>query len=175
MPLRVFQRKTARSPNLGLAADFNKEQTLHPQVAGDSGCPFQLAACGYNFDQPKQVFRESLAAIDELVIWRYVVAGSFLWDTGNTQLRLGAGSVLMTRQPSPKRLVIACEGACMLWVLCVGKPALDYCDQIAARFGRTQFLPATSEPIRRAEELVRLVRSKRPRSPFSGPSTPISG
>lgn len=166
MPFRVFSKKAARSPNLRLTADFSGEQTLHPRLAGNAACPFQLAACGYNFDQPKQVFRESLAAIDELLIWRYVVAGSFLWDTGNSQLRLGPGSVLMTRQPSPSRLVIASEGACMLWVLCVGKPTLDYCDQIATRFGRTQYLPATSEPIRRAEELVRLVRSKRPRSSF---------
>lgn len=166
MPFRVFQIKAVRSPNLRLAADFSKEQALHPRLAGDAACPFQLAACGYNFDQPKQVFRESLAAIDELVIWRYVVAGSFLWDTGNSQLRLGPGSVLMTRQPSPTRLVIASEGACMLWVLCVGKPTLDYCDQIAARFGRTQSLPPNSEPVRRAEELIRLVRTKRPHSPF---------
>ena len=166
MPFRVSQKRVVRSPNLHLAVGFNKEQTLHPRLTTDSICPFQLAACGYNFDPPKQVFRESLAAIDELVIWRYVVAGSFLWDTGTSQLRLGPGSVLMTRQPAPTRLVISSEGVCMLWVLCVGKPTLDYCDQIAARFGRTQSLPPKSEPVRRAEELVHLVRSKRPRTPF---------
>lgn len=166
MPFRVFRKQAARSPHLHLAVGFGKEQTLHPKLTDEASCPFQLAACGYSFDPPKQVFRESLAAIDELVIWRYVVAGSFLWDTGNSQLRLGSGSVLMTRQPEPTRLVISSEGACILWVLCVGKPTLDYCDQIAARFGRTQSLPPTSQPVRQAEELVRLVRSKRAHSAF---------
>jgi AraC-like DNA-binding protein len=140
---------------------------MRPRVSGDAVCPFVLAACGYNFDPPKQVFREYLASIDELVMWRYVVDGSFLWDSGECQVRIGPGTVLATHQPAPTRLVISNEGVTVLWVLCVGRPAIQYVDQIVGRFGRTHSLPPLSEPVRRAEELVRLVRSNRPSSAFS--------
>ena len=166
MTSRLSPDRPLRSPNLGLAAACGKDQVLHPRLSGVGDCPYVLAACGFNFDPPKQIFREYLAAIDELVIWRYVVAGSFLWDVGKSQLRLGPGSVLMTHQPAPTHLVISSEGACILWVLCVGKPALEYFDRIVARFGRSHRLPPTCAPVRRAEELVRQVRANRPRSPF---------
>ncbi len=154
------------SPNLGLPAATGKGCVMRPRLAGDAACPYVVAACGFNFDPPKTVFREYLASIDELVIWRYVVAGSFLWDAGECQLRIGPGTVLATHQPAPTRLVISSEGVCVLWVLCVGAPAIGYFDQIVARFGRSHSLPLTSEPVRRAEELVRQVRANRRQSPF---------
>jgi AraC-like DNA-binding protein len=165
----TFQRsedRPTRSPNLRLLAGIGREHVVHPKLQFDAECPYTIVACGYNFDPPKQVFREYLAAIDQLVIWRYVVAGSFLWDDGKSQFRLGPGSVLITRQPAPTRLVISSEGVCVLWLLFMGRPALDYCEHIVSRFGRSHVLPPTSVPVKRAEELVRIVRRKTARSPF---------
>jgi AraC-like DNA-binding protein len=159
-------KTTVRSPNLRLSAATTKEVVLHPRSAGEASCPYRLAACGFNFDPPKEVFREYLASIDELVIWRYVVAGSLLWNSGDCRTRVGPGTVLATHQPAPTRVVVSPEGACVLWVLLVGRPAIAYFDQIVARFGRSHSLPSRSEPVKRAEQLVRLVRAGRPRSPF---------
>ena len=166
MPSQFQPFASIRSPNLSLSAARGKGPAMRPRFSGDASCPFLLAACGFNFDPPKQVFREYLASIDELVIWRYVVAGSFLWNSGDCRQRIGPGMVLTTHQPAPTRLVISNEGVCVLGVLCVGKPALAYFDQIVARFGRSHTLPQQSEPVRRAEELVRQVRANRQRSPF---------
>lgn len=80
-----------QSPNLRLPPASGDALAMRPRISGSAECPFMLAACGYNFDPPKQVFREYLASIDELVIWRYVIAGSFLWTAGDTQLRVGPG------------------------------------------------------------------------------------
>ncbi|MBK8477016.1 MAG: helix-turn-helix transcriptional regulator [Opitutaceae bacterium] len=77
--------------------------------------------------------------------------------------RMGRGTVLATHQPAQTRLGVL---GGLLWVLCVGEPVIAYFDQIVACFGRTHQLPPTSEPVKRAEELVRLVRANRPRSPF---------
>jgi AraC-like DNA-binding protein len=166
MPSRSRQQTIRSSPNLGLSAATDKSVTMHPRHSGEAHCPFLLAACGFNFDPPKQVFREYLASIDELVIWRYVVDGSLLWDSGDCRVRVGPGTVLATHQPAQTSLVVSSEGACVLWVLCVGKPAIAYFDLIISCFGRTHYLPSHSEPVKRAEELVRLVRANRPRSPF---------
>jgi AraC-like DNA-binding protein len=155
-----------QSPNLRLPPASGDALAMRPRISGSAECPFMLAACGYNFDPPKQVFREYLASIDELVIWRYVIAGSFLWTAGDTQLRVGPGMALTTHQPAPTRLVVSGEGVCVLWILSFGKPAQDYFDRIVARFGRSHTLAPSSEPVRRAEELVRLVRQNKARSPF---------
>ena len=166
MPSRPRQQTTSRSPNLGLPAATGKGVVMHPRRSGEANCPFSIAACGFNFDPPKQIFREFLASIDELVIWRYVVSGSFLWDSGDCRVRVGPGTVLATHQPAQSRLVVSSEGACVLWILCFGKPAIEYFDQIVSCFGRTHYLPPRSEPVKRVEELVRLVRANRPRSNF---------
>lgn len=155
-----------RSPSLHLAAARRKEFTAHPRVAGDALCPYRLVACGFNFDAGKSVFPEYLASIEELVIWRYVVAGGMLWETGHQQVRLDPGMVLATHQPSAARLVVAPEGVFVLWILIQGPPAREYFDQITARFGPVHAMAPASAPVRLAEELVRAVRSGRPRSPF---------
>ncbi len=166
MLFRLPKPPISPSPNLGLSAATGKSVVMHPRRSGEANCPYLLAACGFNFDPPKQIFREYLASIDQLVIWRYVVSGSLFWDSGDCRVRMGPGTVLATHQPAQTRLVVSSEGACVLWVLCVGEPVIAYFDQIVACFGRTHQLPPTSEPVKRAEELVRLVRANRPRSPF---------
>jgi AraC-like DNA-binding protein len=155
-----------RSPNLRLAAARRKEFSAHPRVAGDALCPYRLVACGFNFDAGRSVFPEYLASIGELVIWRYVVAGGILWESGQQQVRLEPGMVLATHQPSPARLVVAADGVFVLWILFEGLPAREYFDQIIARFGPAHALAPTSAPVRLAEELVRAVRANRPRSSF---------
>jgi hypothetical protein len=152
-----------RSPNLRLAAARRKEFSAHPRVAGDALCPYRLVACGFNFDAGRSVFPEYLASIGELVIWRYVVAGGILWESGQQQVRLEPGMVLATHQPSPARLVVAADGVFVLWILFEGLPAREYFDQIIARFGPAHALAPTSAPVRLAEELVRAVRANRPR------------
>jgi AraC-like DNA-binding protein len=155
-----------RSPQLHLAAARRKEFATHPRISGDASCPYRLVAGGFNFDAGRSVFPEYLASIDELVIWRYVVAGSLLWESGQQQVRLDPGMVLATHQPSAARLVVAAEGVSVLWILFRGLPVREYFDQITARFGPVHALAPMSAPVRLAEELVRAVRGNRPRSPF---------
>ena len=155
-----------RSPNLHLVATRRKEFVAHPRVAGDALCPYRLVACGFNFDAGKSVFPEYLASIDEQVIWRYIVAGGMLWESGHQQVRLEPGMVLATHQPSAARLVVAAEGVSVLWFLLQGLPAREYFDQITARFGPVHAIAPASAPVRLAEELVRAVRANRPRSSF---------
>ena len=112
------------------------------------------------------MFPEHLASIEALVVWRYVVAGGLLWESGQQQVRLEPGMVLATHQPAAARLIVAPEGVSVIWILFRGAPAREYFDQITARFGPVHSLAAGAAPVRLAEELVGAVRTNRPRTPF---------
>lgn len=154
------------SPHLKLAAAHRKEFVTHARVTGDALCPYRLLAGGFSFDAGKSVFPEHLWSGEGLVIWRYVVAGGFRWESGHQRVQIGAGMVFAAHQPTAARLIVAPEGLTVIWLLMLGAPAREYFDQIAGRFGAAQALAPSSPPVRLAEELVQAVRSGRARSPF---------
>jgi len=151
---------------LRLLATRHREFVTHARVGGDAQCPYGLTACGFNFDAGKSVFPEHLGSIEELVMWRYVVAGGLVWESGHRQVRIDPGMVLATHQPAAARLIVAAEGVSVIWILMPGPLARGYFDQITARFGPVHALAPASAPVRLAEELVRIVRAGRSRPPF---------
>lgn len=122
--------------------------------------------CGYSRNRGVQVVDESLSALSEQGIWRYIVRGTLTWILDDRRHVAGPGTVIATRQPSRSRMLLPAEPVDMIWITVQGAAAVEYFDRITHRFGAIHALPPSSTPVRRAVALVRLARRNRPLSPF---------
>ena len=154
------------SPHLRLAACTDGRQTSRTRFDSDVTPQFMVRHCGFSRSDAAEAMNESLSALNEQAIWRYVTRGTAVWEWGEQRTEVPAGAVLATRQPSGGRLRLPDGVVDMIWITVQGGPALHYFDRITQRFGAIHVLPATSAAVRRAEEMVRWARQNTAQSPF---------
>lgn len=153
-----------KTPHLGLLP-WTSDQRTRPVMRVSHPCRYELRKCGFTVNRPRRVTTDFINAISDQVIWRYAVSGAATWEVGEQRVPVGPGTVLAMRQPTRGRLVAGPEGVGVLWIVLQGA-AIGYLLEIVERFGQVHTLLPRSEPVRRAEELVRLTRSGRALSPF---------
>jgi AraC-like DNA-binding protein len=153
------------SPHFHLPPSDGQHPT-RTKFSSETSCLFYPRHCGFSRNVAPFVNQERLAAVEEQVMWRYLVSGSINWVEAGNRTTVQAGSVLATRQPSHGSLVLEAGEVDVLWVVVQGATAQAYCEQIIRRFGSIHSLPLRSRAIKCAEEMVRAVRRNRPRSPF---------
>lgn len=153
------------SPNLKLPSCLGTHVS-RTRFDTDVTCRYMARHCGFSRTEQATVMNESLSAINEQGMWRYIVRGTATWMLGERRIPLVPGVVIATRQPSRGRLLLPDAPVEMIWITLQGAAAMDYFNHITGRFDPIHPLPLTSAPVRLAEELVRAARQNRPRSPF---------
>lgn len=155
------------SPNLRLSACTDGRLPSRTRFDPDVTPHFMPRHCGFSRNRGPDVMHESLSALSDQAIWRYVTRGTAIWEWGERRVEVPAGTVLATRQPSGGRLRLPDGAVETIWITVQGAPALAYFDRITQRFGAIHALAPASEAVRRAEEMVRAARRNTPQSPFA--------
>ncbi len=154
------------TPHLKLPPCLGGTYVSRTRLEPDTTCRYFPRHCGFSRSAEAATMDESLSAITEQAIWRYVVRGTVTWMVGERRATAGPGTVIATRQPSNGRLLLPDGTVDLIWLTLQGPAALDYFDRITHRFGNLHLLAPGAAAVRRAEEMIRVARRNRPRSPF---------
>jgi AraC-like DNA-binding protein len=139
---------------------------MRPVMSELTPCRYLPRKCGFSFNPPGWRSDEFMNALTENYVWRFTVAGAGIWEQGEQRLHLVPGTAFAARQSVRGSLMAGPQGWAVIWIVVQGPAGLAYLNQIVDRFGQVSQLPPRSEPVRRAEELVKWTRDGRERSPF---------